>query len=58
MTVLVEPPGPPKLLSPHREPKVKKIRLVDTAQKAVRDIDAKTAEGVGALIRSMSVKKA
>ena len=38
--------------------KIKKIRLVDPAQNADHDIDAKTPEGMGVLIRSKWVKKA
>lgn len=38
--------------------KIKKIRLVDAAQNADHDIDAKTPEGMGVLIRSRWVKKA
>ena len=38
--------------------KIKKIRLVDPAQNADHDIDAKTPEGMGVLIRSRWVKKA
>lgn len=38
--------------------KIKRIRLVDPAQHADHDIDAKTPEGMGVLIRSRWVKKA
>lgn len=38
--------------------KIKKIRLVDPAQNADHDIDAKTPEGMAVLIRSKFVKKA
>jgi len=38
--------------------KIKRIRLVDPAQNADHDIDAKTPEGMGVLIRSKWVKKA
>lgn len=38
--------------------KIKKIRLVDPAQNADHEIDARTPEGMGVLIRSKWVKKA
>ena len=38
--------------------KIRRIRLVDPAQNADHDIDAKTPEGMGVLIRSRWVKKA
>lgn len=38
--------------------KIKKIRLVDPARNADHDIDAKTPEGMGVLIRSKWVRKA
>ena len=38
--------------------KVKKIRLVDPALNADHDIDAKSPDGMGVLIRSKFVKKA
>ena len=38
--------------------RIKKIRLVDPSLNADHDIDAKTPEGMGVLIRSRFVKKA
>ncbi|MEM9176934.1 MAG: alkylphosphonate utilization protein [Myxococcota bacterium] len=38
--------------------KIKKIRLVDPAQNADHDLDAKTPEGMGVLIRARGVKNA